>query len=212
MSLSDPPDPLDLLPKMQRDFVLAYVGKAAGNGAEAARLAGYSPASANVTGSRLLANPRVDAALTSARSKVSEVRTLERETVRAIAEAATAQDQQELKRVQDRVLQLADREAVVDALMTIALAKPEKRKLENGEEYHLPLPKRSDQVAAARALSSMEGWDAPVRVAGKVEHSGHVTGLPTSAELASMSDAEIEQRLAKLSASADPVADLSVQN
>jgi hypothetical protein len=105
---------------------------------------------------------------------------------------------------------LADREAVVDALMSIALAKPEKRKLVGAdgreEELALALPKRSDQVAAARALAAMEGWDAPVKVAGKVDHahahqhshSGRIAGLPSAAELESMTDAEIEQRLALL--------------
>lgn len=50
--------------KRQR-FIEAYVGEAAGNAAEAARIAGYSSKSARQTGCELLTDPNIQAAVQS---------------------------------------------------------------------------------------------------------------------------------------------------
>lgn len=57
------------LTERERRFVAAYMGPAAGNAAEAARLAGYARASAKVTGTRLLARPHVRAAIEAQRAQ-----------------------------------------------------------------------------------------------------------------------------------------------
>jgi phage terminase small subunit len=61
-----------LTPK-ERAFVLAYVGRAAGNGSAAASLAGYAKKSSHVTASKLLRKPNIAAAIEKlVRSRESE--------------------------------------------------------------------------------------------------------------------------------------------
>ena len=62
-------DPHDLNLR-QRVFVLHYVGEAKGNGAEAARLAGYAKNSARITASKLLSNPNIQKAISDRREKL----------------------------------------------------------------------------------------------------------------------------------------------
>ena len=52
-----------VMPEKERCFVEAYVGLAGGNGAKAARLAGYAKGSAKVTASKLLKKASIQAAL-----------------------------------------------------------------------------------------------------------------------------------------------------
>lgn len=58
-------DAYESLPKRRKDFVDAYIGKANGNAAEAARLAGYSKKSAAVIACRLMREPDVQAGMTA---------------------------------------------------------------------------------------------------------------------------------------------------
>ncbi len=51
------------LSEKERRFVEAYMGEAAGNGAEAARLAGYAISSARQTADRLMSKADIKAAI-----------------------------------------------------------------------------------------------------------------------------------------------------
>ncbi len=57
-----PRDP-EKLTAREQFFIQAYLGEARGNGAAAARLAGYAPATADREASRVLKRPRVQAAI-----------------------------------------------------------------------------------------------------------------------------------------------------
>ncbi len=67
--MSDPTEQPKKLPIKQQRFVDAYVGEARANAAKAARLAGYSEATARQQGQRLLTNVDIQAAISE---RVSE--------------------------------------------------------------------------------------------------------------------------------------------
>ena len=110
-------------------FVLAYVGAAMGNAAEAARMAGYAEASANVQGSKLMAREEVAAAIT-ALSKANKV-----------SRIANAEEIQEF----------------LTGVMRGEVGEPETNLA--GEVVGMAPPKVRDRIKASENLSKMLGLE-----------------------------------------------------
>lgn len=189
-----------MLDERQLAFAHAFVGKCAGNATQAAIAAGYSSKGASVQGTRLRSNPKVWAEIERLRGRLSDP--LPDDAPPDVRELATRAEvlARNVSAAVSASLALDTRTQVRDAMLRIALGESETRRHASGEEYQLPPPRRAEQIAAAGRLAAMEGWDAPAKVGGKIEHahSGAIGVVPSKEQLETLSDEQIEQQIAEL--------------
>lgn len=144
------------LTEKQRRFVEAYLGAAKGNGAEAARMAGYQGKDAHtysVVADRLLASAGIREMISAARSKT------------ASAAIATAEEVQEFLTATMRGTEC--RSPIVTMAGPVTDPK-------TGEIMTKP-PDAKDRVKAAEVLSKIRGYAAPVKSELEVKGAPIVT-------------------------------------
>jgi hypothetical protein len=165
---------------------------------KAAELAGYaSGKSAGPQATRLLARHEIQVALAVLRGEVPLAKPL------SAFEANVAKLEQHAHAVD---LELAtetrvSRAEVLETMRKIMLGlETETRYTKTGEAFEVR-PPAAARVAAAARISAMEGYDAPTRVGGKIEHEHAHSGTVevfSKEELKQMPPEQLKRRIAEL--------------
>ena len=141
----------------QRRFVAAYSGEAAGNGVQAARLAGYegTPDVLAVTASRLLRNAKVGSALREAAAEIANVSVADRCERQQFLTAIMRDDDGDVlirMKAADLLNKMAGDYSLTDAEVRAAEREPESL-----EELLARLDAMRNKILAEIELSSHEG-------------------------------------------------------
>jgi hypothetical protein len=201
---------LSALSPLQRAFVLNLATSP--NATEAAKRAGYAAHSAKVQASRLKADAKIQIAMAALNLRTKQV--TEQVTEQIIANVVSAapalgaltalsERAERLANQATRAGFIVERAAVLEFLYKAMSGEiTETRTTKTGEPYEAS-PPLAARIAAARALCAMEGFDAPTKVQGKVEHEHSGAVSVAREELKSLSTEQIRERLERLRAQAN---------